>query len=98
MKRNKLHILEGAKVGRLSRSEALHLLELYFDAETTEHQELMLRDYVVNEGKDDVAFNEVRAFMGLWLMQGRVVRHWLIHLLTMWICMLIVNKNHWMFV
>ena len=25
----------------------------------------MLRDYVVNEGKDDVAFNEVRAIMGL---------------------------------
>ena len=65
MKRNKLHILEGAKASRLSRSEALHLVELYFDAETTEHQEFMLRDYVVNEGKDDVAFNEVRAFMGL---------------------------------
>lgn len=65
MKSNKLQIIGEELNPQLTHCEALDLVDRYFDAQTTEFEELMLKNYVVNEGREDAAFDEVRALMGL---------------------------------
>ena len=65
MKSNNLQIIGEELNPQLTRCEALDLVDRYFDAQTTEFEELMLKNYVVNEGREDAAFDEVRALMGL---------------------------------
>lgn len=57
MKSNSTHIL--------TTDEALALADRYFEAQTTEAEERLLKLYVASEAAADCRFDEVRAVMGL---------------------------------
>lgn len=49
---------------RLTTEEWMNIVELYFEAETTEEEELALRHFLTSEESNLPCFNEIKAVMG----------------------------------
>lgn len=58
----------------ISRKEALKLTARYFEAETSEAEERLLKSFLCTPESNDPAFEEVRALMGLGAYGRRVLQ------------------------
>lgn len=58
----------------LTTAEALQLMERYFEAETSEQEEKVLKQFITSPAGASVQFNELRAVMGLAAF-GKQMKH-----------------------